>query len=184
MHTCYPRIWLALTRTPLSLINENFDASRARELPCKWHPLCCVFHQAEEPLCSDDLCPPPWIIAAAYSTALYDRPTSRNFAKRKKKKKKKNSGKKLACTVTHRENDGVEITMVLRLLITIRRENETERKACCTKPWSVGHFPANWKYVKCSSHILGNFREVLFQTIFENLWYNFASIAIYAYGWK
>lgn len=136
MYTCYPRIWLALTPTsippsPSPITNENFDASRARELPCKWHPLglCCVFHQAEEPPCSDDLCPPPpppppippsplgynpWIIArgAAYSTpfttATSSFPSSTATVMSRagvlrnweKKGEEKNSGKKLACRVT------------------------------------------------------------------------------------
>lgn len=67
--------------------------------------------------------------------SLFNRPLRpphvAQFCETKEEEEEEKLGKE---TRVHRENDGVEITMVLRLLITIRRENETERKACCTKP--------------------------------------------------
>lgn len=66
MHIYRPRVWLALTRQWIS-IGENFDASKACELSCKWQPLrTVVFSPASSSLLG-------WFMFTVYSSQIIGR---------------------------------------------------------------------------------------------------------------
>lgn len=149
MYTCYPRIWLALTPTsiplPPSVTSENSDSHLGL---ANYHvngiPSVVFSTRRWKPPCPDDLYPPPFLLLVPWiqpsdnrsRCSLFDhplRPPRRRFAPPRPRceqfrgdKGEEKLGKE---TRVHlwRVNDGVEIMMImLRLLITIRRESETD----------------------------------------------------------